>query len=86
MKEFFRQWRRGIKNITPIQFSWIQLQGIILIFIGACIGMYISFHNETWWLFLILLGTFTISITNVTQTIQKLIVLYEFADIGGKDG
>jgi len=81
-QEFFSKWKQGIKDITPIQFTWINLQGVILILIGALIGLYIT-YGETWWLFIILCGTLFITLNNLVQTIQKLVILYEFEDMKG---
>ena len=80
-KEFFKKWGEGIKAITPIQFTWFNFQGIILILVGAIIGIFYAHSNQSLWLFLILCGTIFITLTNLVMTIQKLIHLYEFEDI-----
>jgi len=72
-----KKWGQGIKDITPLQFTWINLQGTVLVLIGALIGLIVTF-NKTWWLFIILCGSTFIAFTSLLQTIQKLIILYEF--------
>ncbi len=76
--EFLERWKKGIQSITPYQQTKITLFSNLLIIIGICIGLYATF-NAIWWLFIILLGSFGISIIQILGNIQKFLSLREIA-------
>jgi len=55
--EFIQRWKEGIKKITPLQQTNVQLNGTYLVLIGVIIGLYSTFHTKMWWMFIILLGS-----------------------------
>lgn len=73
--EFFRQWKNGIKAITPYQMVKINIMGSIIILLGIIIGLATTFINGIWWLFIILIGSGFLAITGLIATIQKYFVL-----------
>lgn len=79
-KEFMKQWKEGIVNLTPLQQVKSQLPGYVLILIGVTIGLIVTYINKTWWLFIILLGGAWIQIITFLGVIQKYLMLKNIDD------
>ena len=80
-KEFMQRWGEGIQKITPFQQTKISLIGVILVFIGVCTGVVVTFMSGTWWLFIILLGSFLLTAMSLLGTIQKYIALKKIDEV-----
>ena len=76
-KEFFQKWKQGIKDITPLQTTRINIFGSLLVFIGIFIGLYATFVTKYWWLFIILCGSLILTSTAFISTLQKYFVYKE---------
>lgn len=76
-KEFFSRWGQGIREITPAQMNWINIQGNVMVLVGILIGLYATF-NKTWWLFIILLGSLFITSMGLVGSVQKQMIINEF--------
>lgn len=61
-KEFFKRWKEGIKNATPMQQTSITMIGGIIVLIGIIWGVIFSAILKQWWLVTILVGSFLISL------------------------
>lgn len=83
VKEFFSRWKSGIQNVTAYQLSIITLMGTVLVLIGVCIGLFITFKARVWWLFIILLGSLFITSTSLIAGYQKYSVLKSIAKLKG---
>jgi ABC-type multidrug transport system permease subunit len=70
-KEFFKKWGEGIQSITPFQQLKISLIGIFFILAGVLTGLITTFILKTWWLFIILIGSFIITSVSLLSSIQK---------------
>jgi len=70
-KEFLGRWKQGIQQITPYQQSVINLIGVILVFIGVIVGVYATFKSRTWWLFIILVGSFLLTLVSLLSSYQR---------------
>lgn len=82
-KEFFTRWGKGIQQITQMQMTKINLIGIVLIIIGILIGLYSTYLTKTWWLFLVLIGSFAMVIMNLVAILQKYYLLKEIENLKG---
>lgn len=71
LKEFMERWRKGVEGITPVQQSLTSLWSYPLIFGGLITGIVINIINKTWWILLILAGSFPITIMSVVSLYQK---------------
>ena len=71
LKGFIKLWLRGIEGITPIQSVKTTLFSFIPIIVGMIWGILITFMAETYWLFLILIGSLPITIIQIINTYQK---------------
>lgn len=60
-REFFSQWREGMKHITPLQQVKSNQLGFLVVFAGILWGMSLSVKTRTWWLLVILSGSFIIT-------------------------
>jgi len=74
-KKFFKQWAKGIEGISPMQIARGNLLGIIPVLIGTIIGIVVVIVNKTWWLLLILIGGFIVSLMQLLGFLQKFIRL-----------
>lgn len=74
-KEFFSRWKEGIDKITPLQMTFQQLIGQTIILVGICIGLYATFVNKQWWIFVILVGSLIVSVTGMFGMLQKYSIL-----------
>jgi len=80
-KEFFMRWKEGIKAITPYQQIKISLIGNVLVIIGVIIGLYSTFIIKIWWLFIILLGSFLLTLMNLLGSYQKYLALKNIREV-----
>ena len=88
-KEFFKKWGEGIQKITPLQQVKIQRNSTWLVILGVVIGLYSTFVTQVWWLFIILVGSFFLTIVNYIGIVQRLKILQDvedkfgYVDLGG---
>jgi hypothetical protein len=88
-KEFFKKWGEGIQKITPLQQVKIQRNSTWLVILGVVIGLYSTFATKVWWLFIILVGSFFLTIVNYIGIIQRLKILkdideqFSYVKLGG---
>lgn len=70
-KDFNKRWLKGVEGITPKQQTVTSLWGFPFIFGGIITGIVISLINKTWWIVLILVGSFPITLMQLVSTYQK---------------
>ena len=71
MKEFFKEWKNGIMESTPLQQTRISLFAFMPLFAGILWGMAVTFLGKTYWLTLILLGSLPLTSIQFLSTLQK---------------
>ncbi len=71
MKEFFKEWGKGIEGITPLQQTKTTLWSYPLVLGGILAGVVIMIIRQEWWLLVILGGSFPISLMGLVSTYQK---------------
>lgn len=74
-REFFKRWGEGIQMITPLQLTFQQLIGQTIVLFGIVIGLYVTFVNKQWWIFVILIGSLIVAGTSMIGVIQKYKIL-----------
>lgn len=76
-KEFFHQWKEGMRNITPLQ-QCITIQfGQLISAIGVVWGIIFSFNLEYWWMMVVLFGGLIILGVQYLGNWQKKVLLKE---------
>ena len=72
-KEFMERWRKGIEGLTPLQTTKTQLHSTKLVVLGIILGMIFSLldFKRLFWLFIILLGSFGITLSQLVVLWQK---------------
>jgi hypothetical protein len=75
LKEFFKRWKKGAEEITPLQQTQVNQIGFITIFIGVIWGIIFSIRLKQWWLSVILTGSLIISSTSFLANWQKKTIL-----------
>jgi len=80
-KEFMHRWGEGIKKITPLQQAKISLMGTWFVIIGVIIGIVVTFISRTWWLVLILFGSFFVTGVSLLGAWQKYSALKKIDEI-----
>lgn len=76
-KEFMQRWKEGIANVTPLQQAKMTLLNYIPIFIGIIFGIVASAWSKTWWLLIILIGSFGITLIQTLGVFQRYMALKE---------
>ena len=71
LKQFLKRWKNGVINITPVQQTKTTLWSFIPIFAGLPWGIVMTFLGGTYWLTLILVGSFPITTIQFISNIQK---------------
>jgi len=68
----------------------IQRNSTLLVILGVVIGLFSTFLTKTWWLFIILVGSFFLTIVNYIGIAQRLKILKDiddqfggYVDLGG---
>ena len=77
-REFFHRWGEGIQKITPLQLTFQQLIGQIIVLVGIIVGLFVTFSYKQWWLFIILIGSLIVAGTSLIGTWQKYRILRVF--------
>ncbi len=72
-KEFMERWRKGIEGLTPLQIINTHLRSLKLALIGILLGLYYSImaFKQLYWLFVILLGSLGIMLSQWVVIWQK---------------
>jgi len=70
-KEFMSRWKSGVVDITPVQQTRTILWSFLPIFAGMLWGIVITFIGKVYWLTLILLGSFPITLVQFIGNFQK---------------
>ena len=78
ISEFFHRWGEGIQKITPLQLTFQQLIGQIIVLIGIIVGLFVTFSYKQWWLFVILVGSLIVAGTSLIGVWQKYRILRVF--------
>ena len=76
-KEFFKRWKGGIQQITPLQQQKINLIGSVFVVCGVIIGIITSFIIKLWWMLVILLGSLLLTGVSLISILQKYFVFNE---------
>jgi hypothetical protein len=71
LKDFFKRWKQGIEGITPLQQTKTTLWSYPLVLGGILTGIVIMIIRMQWWLLIILIGSFPLSLMGFISTIQK---------------
>ncbi len=72
-KEFMDRWRKGIEGLTELQIIKTQLHSMKLVFLGIVLGLIFSLlaFKQLFWLFIILLGSLGITLSQFVALWQK---------------
>ncbi len=83
-KEYVERWKKGIKEITPLQQLTTQINSTYIILIGLVSGLVITIYNfkQFWWLAIILFGALINTYIQLIGLKQKR-NLFETIEKGG---
>jgi hypothetical protein len=65
------RWKKGIEGITPLQQTKTSLMGVHIVLAGIFWGIVVIAIAQIWWLFVILIGSLIVTITQWIGTYQK---------------
>lgn len=79
-KEFMERWKKGIEGLTPLQTTKTQFHSTKLVLLGIILGMIFSLldFKRLFWLFIILLGSLGITLSQMVVLWQKKKALEDF--------
>jgi len=80
-KEFMERFKAGIEKATPLQQAKAMFPGYFIVLAGILFGLVSTFLLKTWWLFVILIGSFIISIVQLLGAYQKYLMLKRVDDM-----
>lgn len=86
-KEFFKRWKKGMEEITPLQQTLVTQIGYFTVFVGIIWGIIFSIRAKSYWLAVILIGSFIVSSTSFLGNWQKRQILLKIEKSlkGGKN-
>ena len=85
LKEFFHQWKEGMKNITPLQQTQTNQIGFIIVFIGIIWGIIFAFKTATYWVVVMLVGSSIVVGNAFITNWQKKEILKEIENMERKN-
>lgn len=75
IKQFLKEWGKGIDGITPIQITFSQLLGNYIVLAGIISGIIVNalvrMENVWWWVEIILVGSLLLTLLAFLGTLQK---------------
>lgn len=74
-KEFIKQWKKGIEEVTPLQQCRINQMGFIISLVGLVWGIVFSVRIGYWWMGIILIGGLFIVLVQYLANWQKKQIL-----------
>ena len=80
-KEYVERFKSGVKSITPLQQSRMNLMGTVIVFIGVVIGLFATSILKVWWLFTILCGSLFLTGVSFLGLIQKYWAFKKINDV-----
>lgn len=80
-KEFMDRFKAGIEKATPLQQAKAMFPGYFIVLAGILFGLVSTWIMETWWLFLILIGSLIISFVQLVGAYQKYLLLKRVEDM-----
>lgn len=80
-EEFMQRWKAGMQSVTPLQMAKTNMYGYYLILIGVAIGIFSSVINKTWWLVIVLAGSFIVSSMATLGNYQKIVALVKLDNL-----
>lgn len=81
LKEFFKQWKQGMQNITPYQQCLTIQFGHIITLIGIVWGIIFSIRIGYWWMGVILVGGMIVLAVQYLGNWQKKMILKNLEDL-----
>ena len=72
-KEFMDRWKSGIQSVTPLQQIKIQVRSTIIMLVGILTGIIVTLFNikTLWWVLIILVGVFGVTLMQFLGLLQK---------------
>ena len=74
-REFFRQWKRGMEQITPLQQTQIIQLGHLIALVGVIWGMVFSIRIGYTWMSIVLGGGLFVLVAQYLGNYQKKVIL-----------
>lgn len=71
LKQFFKDWKKGIEGATPLQQTRITLWAFLPLFAGILWGIAMTFIGKIYWMCLILCGSLPITSIQFLSNWQK---------------
>jgi len=71
LKQFFKRWKGGIVDISPLQQTTTTLWSFIPVVAGIVWGISVTLIAGVWWMSLILAGSLPITLIQVIGTYQR---------------
>lgn len=71
LKEFFKEWGKGVEDVTPLQQTRIVLWSFPALLGGVCWGIVMTLLAGTYWMALILIASLPITSVQILSTWQR---------------
>ena len=82
-----QRWKSGIQSVTPLQQIKIQVRSTLIIMSGIVMGIIVTIINikTLWWVLIMLVGVFGVTLVQFLGLIQKKKVLEDIELIMKKE-
>ena len=80
-KEFFRRWKKGMQEVTPLQQCVSTMFGQIVSLIGVVWGIIFSIRLGYWWMMVILIGGLIVLGVQMLGNWQRKAILQNMEDM-----
>lgn len=81
IKEFLRQWREGMRNVTPLQQTTATQFGQFVTLVGVIWGIIFSIRLAYWWMMVILIGGMIVLGVQMLGNWQRKVLLKQMDEI-----
>ena len=75
IKEFFKRWKEGVANMTPLQQLKSVQMGYWIVILGMVWGVIYGIIKQFWWLTIIMVGALIIQLFGILSNSQKIRLL-----------
>ena len=82
-----KRWKSGIQSVTPLQQIKIQVRSTTIMLVGILAGIIVTLFNikTLWWVLIMLVGVFGVTLVQFLGLIQKKKVLEDIELIMKKE-
>ena len=83
-KEFMTRWKQGIEKVSSLDKVKMQILFTYIVLLGIIIGIISVIYGKMWWLLVVLIGSFGLTIVSLIGIYQQYYAYKNIEDILAK--